>query len=78
MDSILKLDCKPYVFRVYVQAVDHTSGFSAVCEFRDNDRREKEWVVSADTPERALENLYTTLQERLGPCPHCGRKGAAI
>jgi hypothetical protein len=75
MDGILKMETNPPIFKVYIEATDHTDGFTARCVFRDGNPRMTEWTSRGDSPEEAVYELYRTLLEHFGPCPHCGRVG---
>ena len=75
IEQILKLETNPSIFKVVVEATDHTDGFEARCTFRDNNPQMTQWANRGDTPEEALNGLYVTLYRHFAPCPTCGRIG---
>ena len=68
LHRIIKFDCHSGVFSASVTANDYRSGFRATLEFRAHNTG---LFADGDTPEEALQNLYTAL-ERYGRCPTCG------
>lgn len=75
MKEILQADIKPDVFKVFVAATDHTSGFIAWASFRSNQTNPNNIShveVQADTAEIALCNLRDELLQRFKKCENCG------
>jgi hypothetical protein len=67
---------QPPVFKVELDCSSHISGFCALATLRGGHGPHLQEVTYwADTPEGALEGLLKELQEKFGPCPHCGRSG---
>ena len=75
MNDITHADIKPDVFKVFVVATDHTTGFTAFINFRSNYTNPNGMSsveAHADTAEDALKNLKNELLQRFGKCEHCG------
>jgi hypothetical protein len=67
---------QPPVFQATLTSSSRASGLCAVGYLREgNDPHLEEVTVWGDTPEEALERLLKELEEKYGPCPHCGRYG---
>ena len=74
MYDITHADIKPDVFKVFVVASDHSTGFSASVNFRSNypnKNKVSNVETHADTAEEALENLKKELLHRFGKCERC-------
>jgi hypothetical protein len=70
LSEIAKMDIKHGVFRVFVNAYDHRTGYMAVADLRAcNDGL----ACDGDTPEEALKGLKALLEQAYGKCPHCGQ-----
>lgn len=73
LSEIIHFDCRPDIFRAYVEASDHTTGFQAVVTFRTAERgRVRDISTHGGSPEEALSAALQFLKEHLAPCPHCG------
>ncbi len=73
LDKIKYHDCEPGIFKVFLMAADHSTGYNAWVDLRSTKPGAARSVSTrGDTPEEALTSLLGVLEEKWGRCPHCG------